>query len=535
MQRDLAALAGTNHDLLIVGGGIYGACAAWDATLRGLSVALIEQADFGSGTSANSLKIVHGGLRHLQRGDLRGLRRSIRESSALLRIASHLIRPLPFVIPTYARSGLRGRAVLGLGLKLADLVGWDRNEDLPYGRWFPPGRLLTRSECLELFPMFAADGLNGGALWYEGQMACSERLTLSFLLSAAERGAVLANYVKGNELLRQNGRVRGVKASDSLSGEAFEVRSRVVLNAAGPWAPLLAPPQGRPTNWALAINLVSRRRLGAVAVGLESRRQERYLFLTPWRGSTLIGTAYRAFVGSPEELRVCRQDAQALIDDCNEVCPALELSLGEVSFYHRGLVPLQPDGKKLAVKETLRDHERQSGYAGLLSLAGPKYTTARRAAEMAVDRASAKLGRKTGPCRSDEIPIYGGESPDGMPQSAMESDASRGNVASRLTRNHGSRAASVARLFEESPGWSEPVHRGSDVVRGEVLHAVQEEMALTLGDVVFRRTGLGAEGPPPPELLAAMATTMAAQLGWPEARRREEIERVLDAYRWGRG
>jgi glycerol-3-phosphate dehydrogenase len=517
MQRDLAALAGTPHDVLVVGGGIYGACAAWDAALRGLAVALIDRADFGSGTSANSLKIVHGGLRHLQRGDLRALRRSVRESSALRRIAPHLIRPLPFLVPTYSGSMLRGRAALALGLSLAELVGGGRDA-------FPRGRMLTRSECRERFPLFAAGGLSGGALWYEGQMACSERLTLSFVLSAAERGAVVANYVGARELLRQNGRVAGVRARDELSGEQLDVRARFVLDAAGPWGPLFDPPPPRPAGWAMAVNLVSRRRLGDVAVGVRSRRPPgRYLFLAPWRASTLIGTAYREFHGSPGELAVRAEDAQSLIDDCNEACPALELSLGDVSFHHRGLVPLQRGGQKLEVHETLRDHEGQPGYAGLLSLTGPKYTGARYAAERAVDRIVARLGRRADACRTEEVPIYGGES---APDETLEA---------RLVRNHGSRASAVARQLQVTPGWSEPLYRGAPIACGELHHAVQEEMALTLADVVFRRTGLGGEAVPDRALLQAMAALMATRLGWSDSREQEELGRVLDAYRLGHG
>ncbi len=533
MRRDLESLNQSNLDLLIIGGGIHGSIAAWDASLRGLSVALIDAGDFGAATSANSLKIVHGGLRYLQRADFRRMRESIRERSTLLAIAPHLIRPLPFVVGTSGIS-FDSKPALATALKIADCVGFDRNRRLPVDRGFPGGRVISRTRCLELFPQFDPAGLNGGAIWYEGQMLGSERLTLSFLISASEKGAVLANHVRGLRPIVEGGRVVGVVARDERGGQDLTVRCHAVLNAAGPWAEGFLESRPRP-GLALAINLVTRRRWSEYGVGIRSRADARrdpvcgggrYMFLTPWRSSTLLGTAYIPQPSGTDRPAVTSDLLKGFVNEWNVACPALELSIEDLSFYHRGLVPLKagfesgrPDA--LAERSRIVDHGESHGIRGLVSLTGAKYTTARASAQSAIDRIFDHLGTTPPRCRTDELPIYGGSSHDG---------ASGGAVETRLRENHGSAAGELAGRFAAADGWSEPLGPGSEILRGEVFHAVREEMALTLSDVVFRRTAMGAEARPGDGELSAAAAIMAAELGWSDARRKDEIGSVLEAY-----
>ncbi len=533
MRRDLESLNQSNLDLLIIGGGIHGSIAAWDASLRGLSVALIDAGDFGAATSANSLKIVHGGLRYLQRADFRRMRESIRERSTLQAIAPHLIRPLPFVVGTYGMA-FDGKPALAMALKIADGVGFDRNRRLPVDRGFPGGRVVSRSRCLELFPHFDPAGLNGGAIWYEGQMLGSERLTLAFLISASEKGAVLANYVRALKPIVEGGRVVGVTARDERSGQDLILRCRTVLNAAGPWADGFLESRPRP-GLALAINLGTRRRWSEYGVGIRSRADagqdpvcggRRYMFLTPWRSSTLLGTAYIPQPSGTDRPLVTPGRLVSFVNEWNTACPALELSIEDLSFYHRGLVPLKegfesgrPDA--LAERSRIVDHGESDGIRGLVSLTGVKYTTARAAAQLAVDRIFGHLGTRPPRCRTEELPIYGGDSQEG---------GSGGAVETRLRENHGSAAKELAERFVATDDWSEPLDPGSEILRGEVFHAVREEMALTLSDVVFRRTAMGAEARPSDAELAAAAAIMAAELGWDDPRRKHEIGSVLEAF-----
>ena len=282
MVRDLRVLAETSFDLLIIGAGIYGTTAAWDATQRGLSVAIIDRADFGSGTSFNSAKTVHGGVRALQSGHVGELRQFVRERRAFCRIAPHLVEPLPFIIPTYARIPRNRwlmRAYFALNDLLAhDRLAHDRNDHVDPALRLPSSRLVSRSECLALSPTISPASVTGGIEWHDCQMYNSDRLTLAFLQTATKAGAVAANHVEAVSLRQYSNRVTGVEVRDRIETARFDIRARAVLNCAGPWAPelmrSLAPELSGslPTELAVGMNLVTSRPLvGTHAVGAPRR------------------------------------------------------------------------------------------------------------------------------------------------------------------------------------------------------------------------------------------------------------------------
>jgi glycerol-3-phosphate dehydrogenase len=491
MRRDLSRLADTAFDLLIVGAGIHGACAAWDASLRGLSVAVVDQDDFGAATSANSLRIVHGGLRYLARGDFPRMTESIHERSALLRIAPDLVEPLPVLVATHG-SGLRSRMAHRAALAANDLVSMFRNRGLDRERSIPRGRLVSRDECLYLFPGFLpGDGLTGGALWYDAQLRHPERLTLSFLRSAASRGAAAANYVRVDRFRVVNGAVEGALATDRVEGRSFEIRARGVLVAAGPWTGGLvaratgaAHARSAPT-YALGVNVVIRRRLADVGVGVQGRSARdrdpvgggrRFLFLAPHGTTTLLGTWYSLADRADARPEVDR-GARVLIEEFNEACPGLALTPRDVVRHQWGWLPLKagietgrPDA--LAERPRVLDHGRAGGIRGLFSMEGVKYTTARRVAERAVDQVFAGLERKSPRCLTSVTPLDTGS-------------------------------------------------------RADVLYTVREEMAIKLADIVFRRTGLGE--PPGPDRVAVetAASVAGPELGWNAARQESEVEDVM--------
>lgn len=498
--------------MLVIGAGIHGACAAWDAALRGLSVALVDQGDFGGGASANSLKVIHGGLRYLQQGDLRRMRESIRERAAFLRIAPELVRPAPFVIATRG-AGKHGRAALGVALWLNDRISFDRNRGLPAGQSLPGGRLLGRDELARLAPALPVAGASGGALWYDGQALDTERLTLAIVSAAAGREAVVANHVRITSLLGEGGRVTGARAVDEQTGNAFEIAAQTTILAAGCAGRRLAdaarsspggPDASAGEHVALAMNVVACRRLEGVAFGVRSAgaRQPdpagagaRFLFFVPWRESTMIGTFYRRIRAADAGRPPGPEDLQELVEEVRAACPALELSAADVRLVHHGVLPLKRgheagDPDALAQHHRILDHERTSGTSGLITVVGVKYTTGRLAAEQAVDLACEKL-RRGAPCVTAQTPL----------PLAKREDAS-----------------------------DPPVASGASVRRGEVLHAVREEMAWTLADVVMRRTGMGTQGCPPAAHLEAVSRLMAEELGWDEARRASELADLGRAY-----
>ena len=490
MQRDLSRLADTTFDLLVVGAGIHGACAAWDATLRGLSVAVVDQGDFGAATSANSLRIVHGGLRYLARGDFARMKESIHERSALLRIAPKLVEPLPVLVGTHG-TGVRSRTAYRIALALNDAVSMSRNRGLPVERAIPRGRVLTRDECLALFTGFASGhGITGGALWYDAQLRYPERLTLSFLRSAANKGAVPVNYVRADQLQADRGHVAGALVTDMASGRLLEIRCRAVLVAAGPWTDkVVARVQGmRPSpalTHALGVNVIIQRRLADVAVGVQAHTGaaqdpvqggHRFLFLAPSGETTLLGTWYSSS-GEADPEREVERGARFLIQELNEACPNLAVSEREVLRHQWGWLPLKggieagrPDA--LAERARIIDHGAVDGVRGLFSVEGVKFTTARRVAERAVDLVYGALQRKSPRCRTSETLLDQGVEPD-------------------------------------------------------VRHAVREEMAIKLADVMFRRTTLGHPPGPDRPLAEATARVAGAELGWDAARREREIEDVM--------
>jgi glycerol-3-phosphate dehydrogenase len=463
VKRDLGALAAREHDLVVVGGGVYGAAAAWDAAIRGLSVALVEREDFGAGASWNSLKTIHGGMRYLQKLDVGRLRASARERRVLMRLAPALVRPLPFLVPAYGH-GRTGREALAIGFRLNDWLTRDRNDGLPPSHHIPDARVLGRGEALRLVPGLDRRGLTGAALYSDAQATSTERLTLAFVHAAADAGALCANHAEATGLLRAGGRVAGVAVRDTLGGATLEVRGRVVLNAAGPWADELLATfgLGGPRASLLRARNVVLRRAPAFPFAVGGRSSGRYLFLVPWQGVTILGTSYEPAESPPS-------DPMALLDEGASAFPWAGLRREDVSLVHEGLVPGRGDASGLATSPRLHDHGDDDGLAGLVSVQGVKYTTARPVAEKAVDLEARRLGRAVPAGRTAEGPLP------------------------------------KARTLEGD-------------LEARAREAVRNEMALTLADAVLRRLDLGTAGRPGAADLEAVARVMCAELGWDEAR-----------------
>ena len=499
MRRDLALLTDRPHDLLVVGGGVHGATIAWDAALRGLAVAVVDAGDFGAATSANSLRIAHGGLRYLARGDLPRMRESIQERSRLMRIAPGLVVPLPVLVPTRG-GGTEGRLAMRAALALNDLASADRNRGLDREHRLPRGRVLSRAEALRLFPPLAGRAPTGAALWYDARIRSPERLTLAFVRSATDCGAAAANYVRLERLVIDGGAVQGAELTDVRTGRAIRLRARAVVVAAGHQTDrLVAAAVGRPApaasppRQAVALNLMVGRPLAPVAVGVRARSGPaedpviggfRYLFLAPQEGSTLVGTWYGVDEGEdPRE--AADRGAEQLRREINDACPGLALEPGDVARVQQGWMPLKA-GREPGRVDALADRPRVVDYAHvgvrhLFSVEGVKYTTARRVAADAVDRIVGDLGRRPLPCRTADVPLAGA---DFVPA--------------------------------DDPG-----------LPRRILEAVREEMALTLGDIVFRRTGLGEPPGPSREAVAGAARLVAPALGWDAATTLAEIEDVM--------
>jgi glycerol-3-phosphate dehydrogenase len=536
MLRDVDRLTGRTFDVLVVGGGIYGLTIAYDAAQRGLSVALVERDDFGSGASFNHLRTIHGGLRYLQTLDVGRSRESINERRTLARIAPHAVRPLPFALPLY-RSVLRGKLAMRAGFVLDRLLAAGRNSGVPASGRLPAGHVVSRGEAIQRFPGLRRQGLTGAAVWYDYVTPESDRLTFAWAIAAVEHGAELANHVEGLAPLADGKRVKGVQARDAVSGRSFEIGARVIVNATGASADRLLAPLGITSNTVMlkAMNLVTTRDAGEEALGGRSH-SGRNLFLVPWRERALFGTWESAEPASPEDLSVTEREVKAFVAELNEAFPSLDLTLSDVTLVHRGIVPAvkHADGRvSLQGHEQLRDHARE-GIEGLITIQGTKYTTARAVAERVTNLVVTKLGRSKLSCRTASTPLPGGSTRDvslAIAEARREFDEGLpADTIPHLIAAYGSRYRDVLDVADSRRELRAAVDKGSPVIGAQLVWAARHEMTVTLADAVIRRTPLGALGRPDAATLERAAALVGAELGWAPERQRTEIAAVQRFY-----
>lgn len=531
MKRDLRQFAGKQYDLVVIGGGVSGGAIAWDASLRGLKVALIEKTDFGAGTSTATSKLIHGGLRYLKNLELNLVRESLRERRTLEELAPHLVYPLPFVIPVY---GWAQFFVMFLGMFLYELLSFDKARLADRAKRVPSFSILSRKQMIARDPNLYTRGLTGAYQYYDCQSLSPDRLTLAFIQSAVAAGADVANYVQAEGLIRENGRVAGVTAVDKLDGGTVEIRGKTVVVAAGPWADIvLAKAMGHPPQTKIrrskGIHVITPNRRGDFALTLQSRAAGHF-FIIPWRNHTLIGTTDTDFVGTPDQCDVSAEDIARFLGLVNQAYGSAEKFKPEnVVFAYAGLRPLV-DRQTKNVYNVSRKHEivdhGDEGFDGMFSVLGGKYTTSRELAEEMVNRVEAKLGRAT-PCTTKQARLAGGEIADlnAFLAKATAEGAFLGSAADMVARQYGTAYPQVLAIAKENPAWAKPV-AGGDSVLAEVVHAFRNEMAATLDDALFRRTGIATLGNPGDDVLAAAAQIGQAELGWSPERTARELAKV---------
>jgi len=541
MKRDLTQLTLQAYDVVVIGGGIYGACVAWDAALRGLSVALVEKGDFGGATSANSLKIIHGGLRYLQDGNLRLVRQMSRERQTWLRVAPHLVQPLPCLMPTTSKLS-RSRLVLKTALACNDLLSFDRNRGMNDLHCLSNGRLLTPQQCLNFLPGLAQTFITGAAIWYDAQVLNSERLLIAIIQAAVTAGAHVANYVEAIDFLQEGSRIQGIQAADKLTGTNLTIQAKLITNCTGAGADkLLAQLNGRSHTpyfpRSTAANIITRQLFAEYAVALPGQSGETR-FVVPWQGYSLIGTLHQPYDKSIAENEARETAAQILIDDINYIYPTAALTYQDVLHIHHGFLPTtnpNQNGKtvKLLRQSHLHDHEREDGLSGLITVVGVKYTTARQTAEQTVTLALQKLGKPHIKSRTRETAVHGGSFTnltDALAQAYSQKPLWLSDESlNHLIQNYGTDYQMILAYCEENPMWGNPISANTPVLQAEIIHAIRAEMAQTLGDVIQRRTPLATVGLPAAAVIQCCADLMTAELNWAPHRRVQEIEAVYAA------
>jgi glycerol-3-phosphate dehydrogenase len=545
MERNIYNLANNKFDLLIVGGGIHGAVLLWQATLAGLSTALIEKDDFGHATSANSQKIIHGGIRYLQSFDFARTRQSLRERGRLMRLAPHLVHPLPCIMPIYGH-GLRGLEAMSLGLRLYDFIGKDRNKDIDSSKFIPNGEILSTPDICKLIPFLNQVGLRGGAKWYDAFCYNTERLVLAFIKSAVRLGGAALNYLKAKNISPQRGSSTIIRAHDKINDEQIDILAKNVINCSGPWIydlldVSLSKTKRKKINYALGINVITEKLFPHnMAVGLRNHFDEktRLYFVAPWRGKSIIGTEWFVNETHPDNLMVEESQCLKLINGLNAAYPPANLTLDDVDHVHVGLVPCKREAanglKNIDILNHFRiiDH-RNEGLKGVVSAVGVKYTTAADVAEKTLRYMYPSIKRAQ---ISSSHQLAGGEIENFLFFKAEMKNKYKNQIMdekelSQVILNYGSETGKIIALGStDNSNHTKKERNTCDILKGQTLFAVREEMAHKLSDVVLRRTQLGTTGQPSESKLENVSILMAKELGWNETKRMTEINDVKSFY-----
>jgi glycerol-3-phosphate dehydrogenase len=573
----LRALAEDEFDVVVVGGGITGAGVALDAASRGYSVALLERADYASGTSSRSSKLVHGGLRYLQNFDLGLVREALLERQLMVKLAPHLVRPLPLVVAAF--DGAHPDRLVGVGLNLYDVMsvtdrrsaggrllsrrGRRARAERPQGEaasppedgapkgagesWSPERhRVISGEEVLELLPALSAREPTSGYLFYDCQTD-DVRLVLTVLGEAERFGAVCANRLDVTALLEVDGRAHGVHVLDRESGERFHVRAANVVNATGVWADELSPhelhdeaelPRIRPSRGTHVT--IRHEDLPLVGGAIVPAGGGRSIFALPWLGHTLVGTTDNDYEGPLEHVRPSATDVDYLLDAVNEFFGSA-LGPGELTGAFAGVRPLIHTGDPKKSVDISRKAELYETSSGMLTITGGKLTTWRRMAKMTVDRL-VERDALDAPCRTHEIPLGQAIAADELPRVEGVPEGSYQALASRY--GHG--AHDVLALAADRGELAQPILGGLPDLLAEAALAARREQARSIGDVLLRRTRLGllaareltrqmpgagpVEGTPDagPEPVRRVGDVLARELGWSDERLEIELGRFAE-------
>lgn len=480
------------YDLIIIGGGIYGVMLSFVASQFGLKNLLVERDDFGGATSYNSLRIVHGGLRYLQKADLHRFLESVNERRWFLRNFPGLVEPLPCLMPLYG-IGIYRPSVFRPALMLNDILSMHRNEGVHRDYHLHSGRIVSRQETEEIFPGIDRQGLKGGAVWYDASMPDSQLLLIAILKQSCWMKTTALNYVEAVELLRSNDGVEGLVAIDRENSRTYHFSSKIVINCAGPWCRELAAGMDRDYpelfKSSIAWNvLFDRKALSDYALAITPKRPgARTYFLRPWKGMLLAGTVHEPWDGVESNPMPSTESVTQFIDDLNQSIPNLDLTHEEILHIFSGLLPAKREGStELAVREVILDHGKTGGLKGLFSISGVKFTTARLVAEKAVRKIFPDL----------QVP------PNDRPI--------KGDVDESTLRRAG--------IFNFEWRLNGPSHHWKD----DLKKIIAEESVLHLDDLILRRTTLGDN----PARALAVAPAICELFEWDTFRCEQELARL---------
>jgi glycerol-3-phosphate dehydrogenase len=506
----LARLANESFDVLVIGGGITGTGVALDAASRGLRTALVERDDFASGTSSKSSKLVHGGLRYLQQKEIRLVYEALAERQVLRKTAPHLVRVMPFLLPVFTKDGLLPRSLaraLGTAMWLYDATGGVRIGKLH--------KRVTKDEALGYMPTLPIERIAASYVYYDAQ-ADDARLTLTVARTAADHGAVVANYVRVVKILKdQGGRAAGARVA--AGDDEFDVRAKVVVNATGVWSDDVRaldegtyPASIRPAKgvhitvpWSLVQN--------SIAAVIPVPKDRRSVFVVPWGDFTYIGTTDTDYDGPLDDPQCTPEDIDYLLRAIN-FSVTTTITESDILGTWAGLRPLVRDATSERTSDLSRRHSVRASGSGVITVTGGKLTTYRRMAADTVDEAAKQLSVKVR-SKTRRVPLRGAEG--WQVPSAPE----------HLVQRYGSDTRTVMALADADPRLREPLVPGLPYWCAEAVYAASHEMARHVDDVLSRRTRarlLARDASA--EAAERVATLMGDVLGWTADERRREVD-----------
>jgi glycerol-3-phosphate dehydrogenase len=534
MKGGLADIDGRSFELVVIGGGMAGAGIARDAALRGYRTLLLERKDFAFGTTSRSSKLIHGGLRYLELFDVGLVRESLRERERLARLAPHLVRPLPFLVPVY-RGAKRGMLMIRIGMKLYDL--------LTPGKRTEHYRTISRDETVRLERFLDPTDLRGSGYYFDDLLLLPERLCLENVLSAQRWGAAIYNYAEVVGIESREPRAEsggwGIEARSALDGRSARVTARVVVNAAGPWADQVRRLAGvdggaRCVRTTKGIHLLLPR-ITDHAVYIAAKRDDRMFFVIPWQQFTLVGTTDTDFSGDLDRLAATREEMHYLMEETRRVFPAARMRDEDVYYTYAGVRPLSFEEGKSASAVSRAHKVIAEGPAGsFLSITGTKLTCFRSLAEEAVDQVGRLLNRVE-PCRTHRLALDGSDGDEtievrlwaDIPDLGHRSGLQPAQVQN-LLNTYGRRYPTVLAVAGRAPEMKERLCPQNPDIRAQLVYAVEHERTETLADFMLRRTGIGTSPCLGKDCCEPIARWLADLKGWDRQRTDREIHQYLD-------
>ncbi|PKL18045.1 MAG: glycerol-3-phosphate dehydrogenase [Spirochaetae bacterium HGW-Spirochaetae-5] len=523
----------TEYDIIVIGGGITGAAVAYDAASRGLSVALVEKDDFGSKTSSATSKLIHGGLRYLANFELSLVRESLRERRVLENIAPNFVYPIGNMIIFNNPAMKKQKYLLKIGMILYDILSFDKKFTWDKSKRLPSHKNFSRKETIKQEPVLDSKDQDGSLVYYDCASICPERLTLAFIKSAAAKGADVANYMEVKGFRIFNNKIDGVNLFDKINNRAVSVKGKITINCAGPWADKVLSLTGTEEHKEVlrrseGIHIITKKILSKYLV-TSSTPGGRHIFIIPWRGYSLIGTTDKEYIGSPDKWTIRKESVMELVNDVNSSFGEnVKISYDDILYCYGGLRPLVEDQTE-DVYESSRKYEifdnAADGFDGLITVEGGKYTTSRNLAENVMKIACRKLGISDKKAGTDKEYLYGSEIED-INAFVEFCKTKYSNLPSEtvdyLSRMYGTEIDSLMSAADKDKSLTTPLTSEGEIA-AQIVYAIEKEMALTLTDILFRRTGLGTLGHPGKDALKKIADTAGAILGWDQDRKNSEI------------